>query len=84
MIDEPPQPPRNISNKTISSKWNRMCSQFSFQTAVKEHPLGFVIFFLTFSAMAVGIGVGFGLDWQRSASSSQGECICEEGNVIIW
>ena len=84
LTDEPPQSPPNISTQSKSTKWNCLCSKFNFLSAIKEHPLAFVIIVLTLTVFTVGIGVGFGVDWQGSASLSGGPCICEEGKLSIF
>ena len=82
--DDPSQSPQNISSQPKSTKWNCQCSQFICQSAIKEHPLAFVIILVTLTVFTVGIGVGFGVDWQGSASSSAGPCICEEGKLSLF
>ena len=82
--DEPPQCTQHTSAQSKSIKWDGLCTLFNFGAAIKEHPIAFAIIVVTFVVLAVAIGVGFGVDWQGSASSSEGPCICEEGKMSIF
>ena len=79
--DEPHQSIQQTFDQSISTKCNRLCTWPNFAAALREHPFAFAIIVVTLIVCAVGIVVGLGVDWQGSASTSEGPCICDKGKI---